>query len=617
MPEDKRGMTDSKPQRQSAHVMRGMPGPGGKGMAHGQGNERAKDTRGAVRRLMVYFKPYRLLLVLVFLLASTATALALLSPYLMGKAVDQIIDGRLSVLLHIVLAILAVNVLAMLAELCQGVLLATLSQRAMRELRGDLFRHMQKLSLRFFDTQSQGDLMSRLTNDMDMISQVMTNNIAELFTGMLTVVGILTIIFFLNPLLALGSMIAFPLMIGLVIMVGRRTRSSFGRLQAGMGRLNSVLEETYSGQRVVMAFGQEENVLAQFDRVNDEVREAGISAMTMALMAMPMMGILSNLNIAILCGLGGWLAIQGVVTIGTIAAFITYSRRFAEPLRQLGNLYNQIQGALAGAERIFALLDTAPDQVDGATGRELLKVQGEVVFDHLTFAYKPGIPVLQDISITARPGQRIALVGHTGAGKTTLVNLLCRFYDFTDGTIQIDGVDIRTLSHNSLRRKVGVVLQQSFLFSESVMENIRYGRLEASDAEVWEAARLARADGFIRRLPQGYQTTLSERGGNLSEGQRQLIAIARTILADPAILILDEATSSVDTRTEIKIQKALDGLMRGRTSFVIAHRLSTIVGADRIVVIDQGKVMESGTHSQLVAAQGAYYRLYMSQFRTA
>lgn len=597
--------------------MRGMPGPGGKGMAHGQGNERAKDTRGAVRRLMVYFKPYRLLLVLVFLLASTATALALLSPYLMGKAVDQIIDGRLSVLLHIVLAILAVNVLAMLAELCQGVLLATLSQRAMRELRGDLFRHMQKLSLRFFDTQSQGDLMSRLTNDMDMISQVMTNNIAELFTGMLTVVGILTIIFFLNPLLALGSMIAFPLMIGLVIMVGRRTRSSFGRLQAGMGRLNSVLEETYSGQRVVMAFGQEENVLAQFDRVNDEVREAGISAMTMALMAMPMMGILSNLNIAILCGLGGWLAIQGVVTIGTIAAFITYSRRFAEPLRQLGNLYNQIQGALAGAERIFALLDTAPDQVDGATGRELLKVQGEVVFDHLTFAYKPGIPVLQDISITARPGQRIALVGHTGAGKTTLVNLLCRFYDFTDGTIQIDGVDIRTLSHNSLRRKVGVVLQQSFLFSESVMENIRYGRLEASDAEVWEAARLARADGFIRRLPQGYQTTLSERGGNLSEGQRQLIAIARTILADPAILILDEATSSVDTRTEIKIQKALDGLMRGRTSFVIAHRLSTIVGADRIVVIDQGKVMESGTHSQLVAAQGAYYRLYMSQFRTA
>ena len=610
-------MTDSKPQRQSAHVMRGMPGPGGKGMAHGQGNERAKDTRGAVRRLMVYFKPYRLLLLLVFLLASTATALALLSPYLMGKAVDQIIDGRLSVLLHIVLAILAVNVLAMLAELCQGVLLATLSQRAMRELRGDLFRHMQKLSLRFFDTQSQGDLMSRLTNDMDMISQVMTNNIAELFTGMLTVVGILTIIFFLNPLLALGSMIAFPLMIGLVIMVGRRTRSSFGRLQAGMGRLNSVLEETYSGQRVVMAFGQEENVLAQFDRVNDEVREAGISAMTMALMAMPMMGILSNLNIAILCGLGGWLAIQGVVTIGTIAAFITYSRRFAEPLRQLGNLYNQIQGALAGAERIFALLDTTPDQVDGATGRELHNVQGEVVFDHLTFAYKPGIPVLQDISITARPGQRIALVGHTGAGKTTLVNLLCRFYDFTDGTIQIDGVDIRTLSHDSLRRKVGVVLQQSFLFSESVMENIRYGRLEASDAEVWEAARLARADGFIRRLPQGYQTTLSERGGNLSEGQRQLIAIARTILADPAILILDEATSSVDTRTEIKIQKALDDLMRGRTSFVIAHRLSTIVGADRIVVIDQGKVVESGTHSQLLAAQGAYYRLYMSQFRTA
>ncbi|MGD9950028.1 MAG: ABC transporter ATP-binding protein [Desulfobulbus sp.] len=610
-------MTDNKEQRRSVPIMSGMPGPGGRGMAHGQANERAKDTRGAVRRLLSYFKSYRLLLTLLFLLALAATVLALLTPYLIGKAVDQLVHGNLSMLVRIVWLILAVNVLTMVAGLGQGMMMATLSQRAMRELRGDLFRHLQKLSLRFFDSQSQGDLMSRLTNDMDMISQVVTNNIADLITGLLTIIGILLIMFFLSPWLALGSMIAFPLMLGLVIMVGRRTKSSFAHLQARMGRLNSVLEETYSGQRVVMAFGQEENVLAQFDRVNDEVRDAGIKAMTMALLVMPMMGILSNLNIAILCGLGGWLAIQGMVTIGTIAAFITYSRRFAEPLRQLGNLYNQVQGALAGAERIFALLDTAPDQVDGSTGSELRDVQGQVVFNNLTFAYSPGIPVLKNVSLNARPGQRIALVGHTGAGKTTLVNLLCRFYDFTEGSIEIDGVDIRTISPDSLRQKVGVVLQQSFLFSESVLENIRYGRLEASEQEVQAVARLAGADGFIRRLPDGYRTILSERGANLSEGQRQLLTIARAILADPAILILDEATSSVDTRTEIKIQKALNELMQGRTSFVIAHRLSTIINADQIVVIDRGKVVESGTHSQLLAGQGIYHRLYASQFRIA
>ena len=309
--------------------------------------------------------------------------------------------------------------------------------------------------------------------------------------------------------------------------------------------------------------------------------------MALALVVMPMMGILSNLNVAILCGLGGWLAIRGVVSIGTIAAFISYSRRFAEPLRQLGNLYNQVQGALAGAERIFEILDTIPDQTDAPRALELSRVAGEVELEHVTFAYVPGVPVLKDICLHAQPGERIALVGHTGAGKTTLVNLLSRFYDIDEGFIRIDGVDIRSVSRDSLRRQLGVVLQQSFLFRESVLENIRYGRLAAGDEEVIAAARLAYADGFIRRLPQGYGTILSERGESLSEGQRQLLSIARAILADPAILILDEATSSVDTRTELHIQKALHELMKGRTSFVIAHRLSTISGADRVIVIDQ------------------------------
>jgi len=592
----------------------GMPGPG-RGMAHSRTAERAKDTKGTLRRLLTYYRSFKGGLLLVFLLALVGTLVALLTPYLIGRAVDELVHGSLAGLMRLVWLILGVNVLFMLSGLFQGVILAHISQRAMRNLRADLFRHLQKLSLRFFDSRSQGDLMSRLTNDMDMISQVVTNNITDLFTGIFTIVGILVIIFFLNPWLALGSMIAFPLMLGLVGMVGRRTKASFASLQARTGQLNSVLEETYSGQRVVLAYSQEEDALAQFDQVNNEVREAGIKAVTLSLIVMPMMGILSNLNIAILCGLGGWLAIKGMVTIGTIAAFVTYSRRFAEPLRQVGNLYNQIQGALAGAERLFNLLDTVPDQVDALDARELTVVRGDVVYDDLTFGYTPERHVLEKIVLRAEPGQRIALVGHTGAGKTTLVNLLSRFYDFADGAILIDGADIRTFSRDSVRRQIGVVLQQSFLFSESVLENIRYGRLTATDDEVRQAAVLAHADSFINRLPNEYQTILSERGANLSEGQRQLLTIARAILSNPAILILDEATSSVDTRTEASIQQALDHLMKGRTSFVIAHRLSTIANADRIVVMDQGRVVEQGTHTQLLARQGAYHRLYMSQFR--
>jgi ATP-binding cassette subfamily B multidrug efflux pump len=564
---------------------------------------------------MRYLRPYRGVLVLVFLTAALGTALALAGPYLMGRAIDQLVGGSLSVLFRLSLLMLGAYVLSGAAQLTQGVLIAGIAQKAMRALRADLFNHIQTLSLRFFDSQSQGDLMSRLTNDMDAISQVLTSNAAQLFTGILTIAGILVIIFVLSPWLALGSMIAFPLMIGLVAMIGAKTRSAYRDYQARLGALNAVLEETYSGQRVVLAFGQEENVLARFDQANEAVRRVGVRAMTLAFLVMPMMGILSNLNVAILCGLGGWLAIRGLATIGTIAAFITYSRRFAEPLRQLGNLYNQVQAALAGAERIFELLDTAPDQTDPPRAPELPRVTGEVKLEHVTFSYVPGVPVLKDVSIHARPGERIALVGHTGAGKTTLVNLLSRFYDAEEGTIRIDGVDIRTVSRDSLRRQLGVVLQQSFLFSESVLENIRYGRLTATDEEVFAAAKLAHAHGFIRRLPQGYDTVLAERGANLSEGQRQLVTIARAILADPAILILDEATSSVDTRTEVQIQRALRGLMHGRTSFVIAHRLSTIVNADQLIVIEQGRVVEQGTHEELVARGEVYYRLYTSQFR--
>jgi len=607
-------MAEPAGQRQSPVRLAGLPGPGGRG-GGGHSTERARDARGTLRRLMAYLRPHGGGIVLVALVAAVGTALAIAGPYLMGRAIDQLVGRHAAALLRMTLLMLGAYVLSSAAQLVQGVMIANIAQQAMRDLRRDLFGHIQTLSLGFFDSRRQGELMSRLTNDMDAISRVLTYNAAQLFTGILTLAGILGVIFVLSPWLALGSMLAFPLMFGLVAMVGRRTAAAFRNYQARLGALNAVLEETYSGQRVVLAFGRQEAVLERFDQANEAVRTVGVKAMTLALLVMPMMGILSNLNIAVLCGLGGWLAIRGMVTVGTIAAFITYSRRFAEPLRQLGNLYNQVQGALAGAERIFNLLDTAPERIDGPGESELPRVTGEVELDHLGFAYVPGTPVLQDVTIHARPGERIALVGHTGAGKTTLVNLLSRFYEPQQGAIRIDGVDIRSVSRDSLRRQLGVVLQQSFLFSESVLENIRYGRLEASDEEVVAAARLAHADGFIRRLPRGYDTVLSERGGNLSEGQRQLVTIARAILADPAILILDEATSSVDTRTEAQIQKALDELMQGRTSFVIAHRLSTIANADQLIVIDQGRVLERGTHETLLAQGGAYHRLYVSQFR--
>jgi ATP-binding cassette subfamily B multidrug efflux pump len=608
-------MADRQTQRPAPVAMTGMPGPGGRGGPRGQTIERAKDVQGVLHRLMRYLRPYSGVLMVATLVAALGTGLALAAPYLLGRAIDQLVKGDVAALLSFVLLMLGTYVLSSAAQLIQGILIVRVSQKVMRALRSDLFNHMQTLSLKFFDSRAQGELMSRLTNDMDAINQVLTNYAAQLFTGILTLAGIIVIIFILSPWLAIGSMVAFPLMMGFVGMVGRKTRTVFRSYQARLGALNAVLEETYSGQRVVLAFGREENVLSRFDQANEAVRSTGVKAMALALVVMPMMGILANLNVAIICGLGGWLAIRGIVSIGTIAAFISYSRRFAEPLRQLGNLYNQVQGALAGAERIFEILDTIPDQTDAPRALELSRVAGDVKFEHVTFSYLPDVPVLNDISLHARSGERIALVGHTGAGKTTLVNLLSRFYDIDHGTILIDGIDIRTVSRDSLRRQLGVVLQQPFLFSESVLENIRYGRLTADDEEVFAAAQLAHADGFIRRLPKGYGTILSERGESLSEGQRQLLSIARAILADPAILILDEATSSVDTRTELVIQKALDELMRGRTSFVIAHRLSTIYSADQVIVIEKGRVVERGTHEKLLTREGVYHRLYQSQFR--
>jgi ATP-binding cassette subfamily B protein len=493
--------------------------------------------------------------------------------------------------------------------------MARVSQQAMRGLRRDLFEHLQTLSLSFFDRHPHGELMSRLTNDLDALSNVLAQNVTELFTGLLTLVGIVVMMFAINFWLALGSMIVFPLMMGLVGFVGKRTRSGFREYQRRIGELNGKLEEMFSGQRVIMAFGQETSTLADFDAANETVRQVGIHAQTYAMLVPPLMGILSNANIAVLAGLGGWMALRGLASVGTIATFYNYSRKFAAPLRHLGSMYNQLQSALAGAERVFQIIDMQPELTDAPGAVALDDVAGEVIFDHVNFSYVPDVPVIKDMSLTAKPGQTVALVGPTGAGKTTMVNLLTRFYDIDGGAICIDGHDIRDVQKASLRRQLGIVLQDTFLFSETVLENIRYGRLDATDEECIAAAKLANADQFIRRLPKGYDTELSERGSNLSQGQRQLLAIARAVLADPGILVLDEATSSVDTRTEAHIQEALLRLMEGRTSFVIAHRLSTIRGADKLLIVNEGRIIERGTHDELLAQGGFYHNLYMSQFK--
>jgi ATP-binding cassette subfamily B multidrug efflux pump len=482
-------------------------------------------------------------------------------------------------------------------------------------MRRDLFEHLQALSLRFFDRNPAGELMSRLTNDIDAINQAVSQNVTSIIASVLTLVGILIAMFVLNFWLALASLLVVPIMFWFTTFVAKYTRRGFRALQKDLGELNGTMEETISGQRVVKAFRRSDSAVERFRLFNQAVYQSGMYANSYALLLMPLTNVLGNFFVIVLAGLGGWLTLKGLATIGTIATFITYGQRFIQPLRQLANMYNAIQAALAGAERVFEILDTPIELQDAPDAVALTVVRGHVLFKDVKFGYLVDVPVIKNMTLEAQAGQTIALVGPTGAGKTTIINLLTRFYDIDSGSICIDGDDIRQIKKADLRRKLGLVLQDTFLFSGTVMDNIRYGRLEASDQECIEAARMADADHFIRQLPQGYQTQLSERASNLSQGQRQLLAIARAILADPSILILDEATSSVDTRTEARIQKALLKLMDGRTSFVIAHRLSTIRDADNVVVINDGEIIEQGSHLELLEKRGFYHHLYMSQFK--
>lgn len=574
-----------------------------------------RDAKNTLKRLWWYLSEHKIRLFLVLFLVAITSVLTLVGPYLIGKAIDNYIIPRdFNGLFRLLILMAAIYVLMSLFTWLQSRTMINVAQLTIRNMRKDAFDKLQILPVSFFDARPRGDIMSRLTNDIDLINNALSSSLTQIFSSVITLIGTVILMLWLSPLLTGVSMITVPIMLITTNIVTRHTRRYFSEQQRVLGMLNGFAEENISGQKVVKAFVREAKEIERFEVTNQELKNVGIKAQIYSGIMGPLMNVLNNIGFAIVALSGGWLAVKQIITIGTIAAFINYTRQFTRPLNELANQINTIQSAIASAERLFEIMDEPPEPPDPPDAIELKSVKGDVEFRNVSFSYKSDEAVLKNISFHAHPGQTIALVGPTGAGKTSIINLLARFYDPDSGDIFIDGYNIQKITRKSLRSSLGIVLQDTYLFSESVKDNIRYGRLDATDEEVKTAARLANAEQFILNLPQGYDTILSEDGGDLSQGQRQLLAIARAILADPAILILDEATSSVDTRTEQHIQEAMYKLMKGRTSFVIAHRLSTIRKADMILVIDDGEIIERGNHVQLLKQKGFYYNLYMSQF---
>lgn len=595
--------------------------PGGFG---GAANRRGpvvkpKNFKGTLRRLWQYFGKERKMLSFIFIFILIDSALMLLAPFLIGKAVDAMslkggkVDfGLLEVIIFVLIAAYVGD--AVLTFL-QGWLMAGVAQRIVKSLRDTLFKKLQKLPVSFFDARSHGELMSRLSNDIDNVSNTISQSTTQLMSGLVVITGSLLMMLILSPLLTLASLITVPLVFFLTRTIAKRTSVFFKGQQVELGKLNGHIEETISGIEVVKAFNHEEKVIEEFNTVNERLRAVGLKAQIWSGFLMPIMNVINNLGFAIVAVAGGVMAVKGLITIGAIASFITYSRQFVRPLNDLANIFNVLQSGVAGAERVFEIIDEQEEPADSPTAIALENPKGHVVFENVSFGYRSDVPILKNVSFEARIGSSTALVGPTGAGKTTFVNLLTRFYDVTSGRILLDGRDIREYTRDSLRSCFGFVLQDTYLFSGTIKENIKYGKPAATDEEVEKTARMANAAPFIRRLPNQYETVLTENGGNLSQGQKQLLAIARVILAKPSLLILDEATSSIDTRTELHIQEALLKLMEDRTSFIIAHRLNTIRDADNIMVIDHGQIVEQGNHDMLMDQQGRYYQMFFNQFK--
>ncbi|MGG0846360.1 ABC transporter ATP-binding protein [Peribacillus simplex] len=598
-------------------------GPGGGNMM--MMGQKAKDFKGTLRRLLAYLKPRRNKLISVFFAAIMSTIFMIVGPKIMGNAITELFEGaygkfqgipgsaiNFDKIGQILLLLAGLYALSSLFNYVQQYIMSSVAQDTVYDLREDVNEKLGKLPLKYFEGRPNGETLSRMTNDIDTIGSTLQQSLTQFITSIVTILGIIIMMLSISPLLTLISIVSLPLSIFAIRPILKRSQKHFADQQRTLGQLNGHIEEMYTGHQVVKAFGHEKKASAQFTMVNEELYKAGSKAQFISGIIMPMMFFIGNLSYVLISVVGGILVTQRSISIGDIQAFITYSKQFTQPITQTANIANIIQSTVAAAERVFELLDEEEEMKEKTTAN-IKRANGAVTFEHVDFGYGEEM-LIKDMNIDVLPGQTVAIVGPTGAGKTTMINLLMRFYELNGGKINIDGLDTRNMSRSDLRKNFGMVLQDTWLFNGTIKENIAYGKNGATDEEIFAAARTAHADHFIRTLPDGYETILNEEASNISQGQKQLLTIARAVLADPPIMILDEATSSVDTRTEVFIQKAMNRLMEGRTSFVIAHRLSTIKDADLILVMDQGKVIEKGTHSELLRVNGFYADLYNSQF---
>ena len=589
-------------------------GPGRAAAAKGGGMP--KNSRDTVKRLMAYLEKDRLGMAAAFFCVIVSTVTNLTGAYMLRPIINRYIvpldgsRGDAAGLFRALVVMAAVYLISVAANYTQSRIMLTIAQNALQRIREELFSRMQKLPLRFYDTNNNGDLMSRFTNDVDTIGNMLSSTLVQLFSGALSIVGTLALMIYTNIWLTVITVVMIPLMMKAGGFVAGRSQKYFSAQQSALGALNGYIEETIQGQKVVKVFCHEAIAEEEFAYLNEDLRDKQIRAQFFGGIMGPVMGNLSQVNYSLTACIGGLLCVFKNFDVGGLTVFLNFSRQFSRPINEISMQISNVFSALAGAERVFAVMDSEPEPADDENVRSVEPVRGEVVLDHVTFGYDPGKVILEDISLYAKPGQKIAFVGSTGAGKTTITNLLNRFYDIQSGTITIDGVDIRHVKRDELRRNIAMVLQDTHLFTGTVMENIRYGRLDATDEEVIEAARTASAHSFIMRLPNGYDTMLEGDGANLSQGQRQLLNIARAAVSNAPILILDEATSSVDTRTEKHIERGMDRLMKDRTTLVIAHRLSTVRNANAIMVLEHGKIIERGDHEDLLRQRGRYYNLY-------
>jgi ATP-binding cassette, subfamily B, multidrug efflux pump len=608
-------------------MRRGPGGPRGGPMAMMKG-EKARDFKGTMKKLISYLSVYKFSMLIVFVFAIASSVFTIVGPKILGRATTKLFEGAMDkisgtgsvdfpYIKNIIITLLALYVLSMLFSYLQGFIMSKVSMKVSYNFRKDISEKINRMPLRYFDGTNHGEVLSRVTNDVDTLSQTLNQSLGQIITSVTSVVGIFIMMLTISWQMTLAAIVILPLSTTLVIGIVKKSQKYFKEQQDILGHVNGHVEEMYGGHVVMKAFNGELESVEKFDQMNDKLAGVAWKAQFLTSIMMPLMNFVGNLGYVAVCILGGYLAAKRTISVGDIQAFIQYVRQFTQPIAQLANISNVLQQTAASAERVFEFLSEKEEAEETTNPVQLTEAQGRVEFNNVHFGYNSDNPVINNFSASINPGQKVAIVGPTGAGKTTMIKLLMRFYDVNEGAITIDGHNIQDFTRNSLRSMFGMVLQDTWLYNDTIMENIRYGRLNATNEEVIEAAKAAHVDGFVHTLPDGYNMILNEEASNVSQGQKQLITIARAILADPRILILDEATSSVDTRTEVQIQRAMNNLMKDRTSFIIAHRLSTIRDADLILVMSNGDIAEQGRHEELLARGGVYANLYNSQFETA